>query len=182
MSMPGNGTAEAPSGLGWLNGLTEAEARRELLACCSSERWAAGVAAGRPYRSMTAILDIASDVISRLSVEDLRSALDGHPRIGDRAGAAQPEPGVRGWSHGEQAGVAASGDDVRRALAEGNAAYERRFGHIYLVCAAGRSGTELLAVLRDRLRNDPETEWGVVRAELGKINALRLHKLLGELD
>jgi len=163
-------------GLGWLNGLPPAEARRELLACCTSERWTDGVAAGRPYPSMTALLDSSNKVVADLTVDDLRAALDGHPRIGDRAGTSHGEPD---WSRREQAGVATSDDAVQQALVEGNAAYERRFGHIYLVCAAGRGGAELLAVLRDRLGNDPGTEWDVVRAELSKINALRLAKLLG---
>ena len=163
-------------GLGWLNGLPQAEARCELLACCTSGRWTEGVAAGRPYPSMTALLDSSNKVIAGLSVDDLRAALDGHPRIGDRAGTSH---GHSDWSRREQAGVTTSDDAVQQGLAEGNAAYERRFGHIYLVCAAGRSGAELLAVLRDRLGNDAQTEWDVVRTELSKINALRLAELLG---
>jgi 2-oxo-4-hydroxy-4-carboxy-5-ureidoimidazoline decarboxylase len=70
-----------------------------------------------------------------------------------------------------------SGDATLAALAEGNREYEARFGHVYLVCASGRSGEELLAVLRSRLGNDPATERRVVRAELGKINRLRLERL-----
>jgi 2-oxo-4-hydroxy-4-carboxy-5-ureidoimidazoline decarboxylase len=184
-------------GLGRLNGLSADDARWELLACCAAPGWAAPMAAGRPYASVDALVARSDAVVAGMTVDDLRAALDGHPRIGDRpasppatATASGPPPGPehqagppdRGWSRGEQAGVAGSGDEVRRGLADGNAAYERRFGHIYLVCAAGRSGAELLAALRDRLQNDPETEWGVVRTELGKINALRLHTLLGELD
>ena len=46
------------------------------------------------------------------------------------------------------------------------------------MCAAGRTGTELLALLRGRLENEPEDEWQVVRTELQKINALRLQRLL----
>ena len=201
MSEPGDeragepGGPDGPDGLGRLNGLPAGDARRELLACCAAPGWAAQLAAGRPYGSVDALVARSDAVVAGMTVDDLRAALDGHPRIGDRpatppAPASGPPPGPdhqagptdRGWSRGEQAGVAGSGNKVRRGLADGNAAYERRFGHIYLVCAAGRSGTELLAVLRDRLQNDPETEWSVVRTELGKINALRLHKLLDELD
>ena len=65
-----------------------------------------------------------------------------------------------------------------QALADGNQAYEHRFGHIYLVCATGRSGPELLALLQQRLGNAPAAEWRVVRAELEKINRIRLAKLL----
>jgi 2-oxo-4-hydroxy-4-carboxy-5-ureidoimidazoline decarboxylase len=67
---------------------------------------------------------------------------------------------------------------VRSALGEGNRAYEAKFGHIYLVCAAGRSGEELLAILRARLDNDPATERQVMRTELMKINRLRLAGLV----
>jgi 2-oxo-4-hydroxy-4-carboxy-5-ureidoimidazoline decarboxylase len=162
--------------LSWLNSLPEAQARRELLTCCTSPTWVEGVSAGRPYPSIDALLISSNKVVASLSVDDLRAALDGHPRIGDRPAGDHGNPE---WSRREQAGVAGSDDAVQRGLAEGNLAYERQFGHIYLVCAAGRSGAELLAVLRDRLGNDPQTEWDVVRAELGKINALRLAKLLG---
>ena len=175
MSVPGAGPAGEPGGLGWLNGLPEEETRRQLLACCSAGRRVDGVAAGRPFPSLTALIELSNEVVARLAVADLRAALEGHPRIGDRVGGHAGAD----WSRREQAGVAGSDEAVRRGLAEGNAAYERRFGHIYLVCAAGRSGAELLVVLRARLGNDAETEWGVVRAELGKINALRLSKLAG---
>ena len=83
-----------------------------------------------------------------------------------------------GPSRQEQAGVQAADRATLRALAEGNEAYERRFGHIYLVCATGRSAAELLALLRERLGHDPGTEWGIVRRELGKINRIRLQQLL----
>jgi 2-oxo-4-hydroxy-4-carboxy-5-ureidoimidazoline decarboxylase len=95
----------------------------------------------------------------------------GHPRIGERH-----EPA--GWSGQEQAGVRAADEDLTRALADGNAAYEQRFGHIYLACATGRDAAGLLAFLRSRLGNDRETEWGVVASELAKINQIRLRKLL----
>src|SRR5262249_59375832 len=85
-----------------------------------------------------------------------------------------------GWSSQEQARVRSADSDLRRALAEGNEAYERRFGHIYLACATGRSAGELLAFLRDRLGNDRATEWRVVAAELAKINRIRLRKLVGD--
>ncbi len=84
-----------------------------------------------------------------------------------------------GWSSQEQAGVARADDALRRALAEGNEEYERRFGHIYLACATGKDAAELLAFLRGRLGNDPAAEWRVVAAELAKINQIRLRKLVG---
>ena len=94
-----------------------------------------------------------------------------HPRIGDRA--------VRGgMSAAEQSGAAVAADEVKQGFADGNLAYEQRFGHIFLICASGLSGQEMLARLRSRLENNQDAERGVVRAELLKITRLRITKLL----
>ena len=82
-------------------------------------------------------------------------------------------------SAAEQSGAAAASDEVRRELAEGNVAYEKRFGHIFLICASGLSGQEMLTELRARLENDQDAERAVVRAELLKITRLRMTKWLG---
>lgn len=75
-----------------------------------------------------------------------------------------------------RAGVTAG---VLTALAQANHDYEARLGHLYLVCADGRSGQELLGVLRERLGNDAATERAVLRDELAKINRIRLVRLVG---
>ncbi|MGI5129468.1 2-oxo-4-hydroxy-4-carboxy-5-ureidoimidazoline decarboxylase [Pseudonocardia sp. CA-107938] len=145
------------------NALSDGEARAALEAVCSAPRWAAAVAAQRPFPDVGALQACAD---AELSATDLDDGLAGHPRIGER---------VSGRSAREQSGV---GDDVRAALVEGNRVYEERFGHVYLVCASGRSGAELLATLQERLGNDPETEREVALSELRKINALRLEGLV----
>ncbi|OZM81482.1 2-oxo-4-hydroxy-4-carboxy-5-ureidoimidazoline decarboxylase [Pseudonocardia sp. MH-G8] len=147
--------------------LDAAEAERELLGVCRAPRWARQVAAGRPYRSTGALQEAAA---AALTDADLDEALAGHPRIGDRAAA--------GASRREQSAVATAAADVRTALAEGNRAYEERFGHVYLVCAAGRSADDLLATLHARLGNDPATERAVALRELAAINRLRIERLV----
>ena len=149
-------------------------ARQALTDCCSSGRWVSAVLAGRPYACVPGLLRQSDEAVAGLAPGDLRDALSGHPRIGERRAV-----GADRWSRGEQAGVTAAARPALQALADGNAAYERRFGHIYLVCATGRTAPELLALLTARLENDPDTEWGVVRSELQKINRIRLGKLLG---
>ena len=66
----------------------------------------------------------------------------------------------------------------RARIAEGNRAYEQRFGHVFLIRAAGRTADEMLAALTERLGNDPETERDVVRRELAEIVRLRLLKVV----
>jgi 2-oxo-4-hydroxy-4-carboxy-5-ureidoimidazoline decarboxylase len=159
-----------PVSLEALNAMPAAQASEHLLACCTSERWIHNVMSGRPYGSVGEILARSDESVAGLDRRDLEQALAGHPRIGARSAA--------GPSRQEQTGVQGADQATLRALAEGNEAYERRFGHIYLVCATGRSAGELLALLRERLGHDPGTEWGIVRRELGKINRIRLRQLL----
>ncbi|HEY2277232.1 MAG TPA: 2-oxo-4-hydroxy-4-carboxy-5-ureidoimidazoline decarboxylase [Streptosporangiaceae bacterium] len=158
-------------GVAGFNALPAGEAGAALLACCHAERWATQVSQGRPYPSLAALQARAAEV---LTDEDVTEALAGHPRIGQA-----PAAGHSSWSRSEQAGVADADQGVRAELAAGNQAYEARFGHIYLVCAAGRSAAELLAILQARLGHDPETERQVMRGELIKINDLRLAQLIG---
>jgi 2-oxo-4-hydroxy-4-carboxy-5-ureidoimidazoline decarboxylase len=151
------------------NALGAADAERELRQVCAAPRWARAVAAGRPYGSVAALQAAAE---AALTDADLDEAMAGHPRIGDRTAA--------GASRREQNGVATAEADVLAALAAGNRAYEERFGHVYLVCATGRSAEELLATLQSRLGNDPSTERAVALGELAAINRLRIARLLGE--
>lgn len=151
-----------------LDDLPLPDVRQALLAVCASPRWADSVAAARPFRSPESLFAAADQALTDLPESDLDMALSGHPRIGERAVSAD--------SRLEQAGV--TGDETLAALAQGNREYEARFGHVYLVCASGRSGEELLAVLRSRLDNDTSTERAVVREELGRINRQRLERLV----
>jgi 2-oxo-4-hydroxy-4-carboxy-5-ureidoimidazoline decarboxylase len=156
--------------LATFNGLPEDAARRQLLTCCSSGCWAEEVAAGRPYASAGAAVARSDASVAGLDQAELEQALAGHPRIGAATTDAR--------SRREQAGAQTADQATAGALAAGNRAYEQRFGHIYLVCASGLNAAQLLALLRERLASEPATEWGVVRRELGKINQIRLRKLL----
>jgi 2-oxo-4-hydroxy-4-carboxy-5-ureidoimidazoline decarboxylase len=177
MSTPAPGDAES-SRLAVFNGLPDNRARVELLSCCTSPAWAEQMLAARPYRSVEEALGLADRAVASLSEAELDAALAGHPRIGERA-AAQAHDG-RDWSSQEQSGVDGVAESVRQALTEGNRAYERRFGHVYLVCATGKSADQMLGLLNQRMGNDPATERSVVRAELAKINRIRLKKLLAD--
>lgn len=160
------------------NELPAAAARDELLACCSAPSWADRMAAGRPYCSPQDAIRQSAVIVASMTMTDLGEALAGHPRIGERTNAGHGPPRSAEWSADEQSDVRDAGAETARALAEANLEYERRFGHIYLVCASGRTAAQLLSILRSRLRNDATAEWQVVRSELQKINEIRLRKLL----
>lgn len=161
-----------------LNSLPPAEARAELLKCCGSSRWAEGVAARRPFRSVEELEEAADRVWRELSADDWLEAFRAHPKIGERQAAAEVSGQAREWSEGEQAGAAGAAAETRAALAEGNRAYEERFGFIFIVCAAGKTAEEMLALLRARLGHDREAELRVAAEEQRRITRLRLRKLL----
>jgi 2-oxo-4-hydroxy-4-carboxy-5-ureidoimidazoline decarboxylase len=153
------------------NSAPAAELRPLLTECLAVPRWVDALLAGRPYADVDALL-AASDRIAELTDDEVVTAISGHPRIGERAAGG----GVSArWSADEQSGVTASLADP---LLAANAAYEDRFGHIYLVCATGLTGEEMAADLAARMGNPPDVELRVVNRELAKIAALRLGKVL----
>jgi 2-oxo-4-hydroxy-4-carboxy-5-ureidoimidazoline decarboxylase len=169
------GDTAASSALEGFNALPGPEARAVLLTCCASSTWAERVAAGRPYATAAALLDAADAASRDLSPADVAEALSAHPRIGDRVEGASAEAR---WSRREQASVAAADAGIRAQLRAGNAAYEERFGQVFLLRAAGRPPAEMLAQLRRRLGNDPDTERREVVEQLRQITRLRLEGLL----
>jgi 2-oxo-4-hydroxy-4-carboxy-5-ureidoimidazoline decarboxylase len=154
------------------NELTDRQRMHLLFEVCSSTIWARRVLTAAPFRSLDALLDRADRVLAELPDAEIDAALDGHPRIGGRVDNAS--------SAREQAGVASAGDAIKAELAAKNREYEDRFGYVYLVCASGRTAEELLAILTERLANDPDTERRVMRNELAKINRLRLQRLMSK--
>lgn len=160
------------------NQLDNEPAVDELLRCCGSLRWATIMASSRPFQSEQDLYDAAERVWKSLTREDWLEAFGHHPRIGDVESLKSKFASTRTWASNEQAGAAVATDELLVALAEGNRAYEERFGYIFIVCATGKSADEMLALLRDRLDNDPKAELPVAAREQSKITRLRLEKLL----
>jgi 2-oxo-4-hydroxy-4-carboxy-5-ureidoimidazoline decarboxylase len=156
------------------NDLPDDDARALLLGCLSVPRWAEEVLAGRPYVDRLDLIDAADAAARQLTDEDLEAALSGHPRIGERAEAGHNAAA----SAGEQAGVDASAGDTAARLAAGNTAYEQRFGHVFLIRAAGRDADQVLAELDRRLANDDEAERAETVDNLRQIAILRLEKAI----
>ena len=165
----------AVSQLDALNRAPVEQAAGWLAACNASRRWIQQVLAGRPYRDTATLLSAADRAARELDWDEVRQALNAHPGIGERAEGQGTEAR---WSRNEQAAVAGSDEAVRRALRDGNAAYQQRFGHVFLIRAAGRSAEEMLAELHRRLGNDERSERAEVTGELAQITRLRLERLL----
>ena len=159
------------------NELDPGAAAAILRSCLDIPEWIAMVAGGRPYLHVADLYAAGAAAAADLTWPQVSGALDRHPRIGQRQAAATGGVTEQAWSAAEQSGVA---DQHAQALATGNADYERRFGHLFLICASGLSGDEILAALHTRLGNEPAVEREVVTDELRKIAALRLAKAVAQ--
>jgi len=157
---------------GYLNALSEERARGALGRCCGARHWVDGMLAARPFASDTELLAAAERVWWGLGRVDWLEAFAAHPRIGARAEA------MTDWARREQAGANGAAEATLAALAQGNRTYEKRFGHLFLICATGRTADEMLGALRARLTNDPATELRVAAEEQAKITRLRLDRLV----
>jgi allantoicase len=161
-----------------VNSISADRAAALLVDCCGSSRWATRMVERRPFDSRDAVLDAADEIWRSLTPADFLEAFAHHPRIGEQSGAIPQGKQGREWSSNEQSALDAEDLELREEVRDINSEYERRFGYIYIVCATGKTGIELLEIARDRLKNDAETELAIAAEEQRKITRLRLEKLL----
>ena len=142
----------------------------------SAAGWTTWSARARTPRS-SQLLEVARDAATPLSPAEIDEALADHPRIGERA---QGHGQAQAFSAAEQASSASTDENLAERLAAGNAAYEEKFGRVFLIRAAGRSRPEILAELERRLSLDPDTELEIVGSELRDIALLRIPQLFSK--
>ncbi len=165
-------------GIAALDALPAADATAALQRCCGSTKWAAAMAAARPFEDLDALLRIGERTWWALGTDDHLEAFAAHPKIGE---SKTPASGDAKWSEAEQRGAGGASEQTLAALAEANRTYEAQLGFIYIVCASGRSADEMLHDLRTRLANSREVELRTAAEEQAKITRLRLIKLIEEL-
>lgn len=166
------------AGLQRFNDAEPRQAQNALLACCGSEVWAEAMIEGRPYPTPDDLFRAAEDTWFLLPQDEWLVAFGHHPRIGERYLTRPNFAATAEQSAREQAGMAAATDEQRREFEELNERYERRFGHVFLICASGKSPGNMLDQLRRRLANDAHTELHNAAAEQAKITRLRLERML----
>src|SRR5262249_34340727 len=146
-----------------LNIMNRADAVATFKTFCGSLRWAKDMADEVPFENVGALFRIADLLYWEQEEKEWLEAFAAHPRIGSTGGSD--------WSKQEQSGV----QDAQRAeLAKLNQEYFDKFGFVFLVCATGRGGDEMLAELRKRLGSTREQEIRTAAEEQSKILRLRI--------
>ncbi|MFI7412100.1 2-oxo-4-hydroxy-4-carboxy-5-ureidoimidazoline decarboxylase [Streptomyces sp. NPDC049627] len=162
-----------PPGLARFNALEEPAAHAALHEACASTAWAQRLLAARPYATADDLYAASDAAMAGLTTEDLEEAMAGHPPIG------RPKPGDP-TSAREQRGMAGASEELKAEMLELNLAYQDKFGHVFLICATGRTGEQMRDAVKERIGNSPEQEREIVRTELGKINRIRLARIVEE--
>ncbi|MCX4680385.1 2-oxo-4-hydroxy-4-carboxy-5-ureidoimidazoline decarboxylase [Streptomyces sp. NBC_01433] len=164
-------TSSSIPGLARFNTLADSEATAALHDVCASAVWGRVILSRRPYATADALFAASDAAMAELTAADLAEAMAGHPPIG------RPEPGDPTSSR-EQRGMAGASEELKTEMLELNLAYQERFGHVFLICATGATGEQMRDAVRTRIGNPPERERENVRTELGKINRIRLTRLV----
>lgn len=162
-------------GLTRFNTSADSDALAALHEVCASSAWGSRLLAQRPYATTEALFRASDAAMAELTAGDLAEAMAGHPPIG------RPKPGDP-TSAREQSGMAGASEALKAEMLELNLAYQERFGHVFLICATGRTGEQMRDAVRERIGNTPEQEREIVRTELGKINRIRLTRLVERLE
>ena len=155
------------------NTIEKDKAAKELFSCCGSDKWTSSLMRSFPFASEKKLVEAATTIwYSECSKEDWLQSFTHHPEIGDVKSLTEKFAGK------EQAGVAAASKETIEALAKANAAYKNKFGFIFIVCATGKSATEMLRLLNDRIKNNMNEELNIAMGEQHKITLIRFKKLL----
>jgi 2-oxo-4-hydroxy-4-carboxy-5-ureidoimidazoline decarboxylase len=163
------------AGLSGFNTMTADEGRALVRTWLDVPRWADAVLDARPYADVGELEAAMVAASATIDDDELEEAMARHPRIGERAEATTHDAD---HSTREQSGVDHDDAELARRLAEGNRAYEERFGRVFIVRAAGRTGQDVLDHLRTRLMNSDEQERAATIDQLTQIAVLRMREAL----
>ncbi|MEO6805335.1 MAG: 2-oxo-4-hydroxy-4-carboxy-5-ureidoimidazoline decarboxylase [Edaphobacter sp.] len=160
------------------NSLDPVAAAREVLPCCGSEAWAVALASKRPISNEACLIEASSSIWRTLPERDWQEAFNSHPRIGQSHAQTHVTAESLHWSAQEQRTALSSNDATKLALEEANRGYELKFGRIFIICATGKTSSEILTILEARMKNDASTELHEAAEQQRQITQLRLHRWL----
>ncbi len=162
-------------GLPAFNAMDDDAARERLLVCLDVPRWADAVLAGRPFATLG---EIEAAMTAASATSPTTSWSRRWPGTRGSASAPTRRSTTPSTPPASSPGSTAADVDLARRLEEGNRAYEERFGRVFIVRAAGRSGRDILEHLRHRLANTDELERAATIDQLTQIAVLRMKEML----
>lgn len=164
--------------LAWLNELSAAKAEAAFLDCCGSGEWAKAMTRSRPFLMLEHLFTTAEKIWFALPIADRLEAYAANRPSGSGESVGEQADLSALWFRSEQPAMVEADLQVSISLAEAIRVYEEKFGFIFIVCAAGKTAEEVLALCRARSGNSVQTELEIAAEEQGKITEARLAGLL----
>ncbi len=161
-----------------INALSHADLHATFERCCGALTWVGKMVDAAPFVDEADLRRAADEAFTALEVPDWLQAFAHHPRIGDVSRLRERFKASGVLSEKEQGTAMASANEaIIQRLFELNQAYEQRHGHIFIVCATGKSAAEMLALLEARIDLEVGEELTNCAREQAKITHLRLGAL-----
>src|ERR1035438_7715450 len=145
------------------NSLDDEAAAREVLPCCGSHAWAAGLAAGRPFADAQRLAEASDRVWAALPEPAWSEAFDSHPRIGQQHARAATAESLA-WSSAEQRAAGSQDDAAKLALAEGNRQYAVAEVEAAVAVQAGKKVDIIKLWMDDELGRLPKMPYPIAKA------------------
>jgi len=159
------------------NNFSASQQKEELFKCCGCTAWSEKLVQQSPFASIEKLKQSSDEIWWQCEQKEWLEAFTHHPKIGDVKSLEKKFASTKEWASGEQSSVTTASQDVLHQLKDGNEEYEKKFGYIFIVCATGKSATEMLVLLNNRLLNSPDAEIKIAAQEQNKITHLRIDKL-----
>ena len=165
------------------NSLSKEQAGEELFKCCGSTNWVNKLMEYFPFNNELTLFNKSREIwYNECYEDDLLEAFSHHPKIGDIESLKEKFATTAQWAGNEQSNIASATENTLQQLAELNEKYFQKFGYIFIVCATGKSATEMLQLLETRLIHAKDEELKVAMGEQFKITLIRLKKLINLED
>ena len=161
-----------------LNSLTISDANEQFETCCGAANWVEKMNQNRPFQNKDDLYQKAESIWYSLSSKDWLEAFTHHPKIGNIDSLRKKFHNTKSISEDEQSGINDAAESTLKDLAESNQLYKDKFGFIFIICAKGKSTSEMLALIKTRINNNANAEMLNAAEEQNKITQLRLEKLL----
>ncbi|MCO4794675.1 MAG: 2-oxo-4-hydroxy-4-carboxy-5-ureidoimidazoline decarboxylase [Bacteriovoracaceae bacterium] len=160
-----------------LNTLKDNDAKDVFLNCCTASKWVDQMVNSRPFSNLESMKTVSDQHFSKLEESDWLEAFDGHPKIGDVSSLKEKYKSTKKLASGEQSGMSEADEVAIHEMADLNQKYYENNGFIFIVCATGKSASEMLEIIKSRINNEREVELKIASEEQIKITNIRMEKL-----
>ncbi|CAN8253151.1 unnamed protein product [Cochlearia groenlandica] len=153
----------------------------DWMVCCGSSDFAKLMSKASPFNTFQSAIETAREIwFNEVNVAAWLEAFAAHPQIGHTPSPSNNSDFARRSLSEQSTAFAATSTTALQELSEWNVIYKQKFGFIFIICASGRTHTEMLSELKGRYANRPIVEIEIAAKEQMKITELRIAKLFSE--